>query len=223
MTTNDSLTLAGAETRGQLFRWLSTLFVRELDQKTLDLYHRGAGKDFLKQMAAIPALESDVTALQKVLVREDNMALDALALASEYGYLFLGGGGPQSVSPYESVYTSKNGSMFQEAEQQTREILGMQGLGISKEIREPADHIAIQLELFAHLDEMADSVASTDAESASVLKIQAKTFLENHLLNWVPGFSANCLAQDPDGFYGALARLTVTILNESNLYFNQDN
>ena len=67
----------------------------------------------------------------------------------------------------------------------------------------------------AHLDEISTKAASTDTEHADELRKQQKTFLEDHLLNWVPVFCANCVERDPGGFYAALAQLMLTILKET--------
>ncbi len=207
--------------RIRLYRWLSTLFSKEIDRKTLELYRQGPGEQFLKELSTFPALEPEVRALQRLLGEINDTNDYALELAGAYGFLFLGAGGPQSVPPYESVYTSESGSMFQEAERQTREILEEHGLSISKDVREPADHIAIQLELMARFAEIFAETESTDAERAGVLIMQQKTFLEDHLLNWVPAFSAYCVEHDPNGFYGALAQLAVTVLEEDHAYLKR--
>ncbi|MBT3175954.1 MAG: molecular chaperone TorD [Desulfobacula sp.] len=210
-----SMDLAHSDTRVSIYRWLSTLFAREIDPETLDEYQQGAGELFLKELSTIPALTSVVKALEEQIGQKNGTADHALELAGNFGFLFLGGGGQQSVPPYESVYTSKKGTLFQKAEQQTRRILEEHGLGVLKDVREPADHIAIQLELMAHLDEISTKAASTDTEHADELRKQQKTFLEDHLLNWVPVFCANCVERDPGGFYAALAQLMLTILKET--------
>jgi len=217
-----SMDLAYTDTRISIYRWLSTLFAKEIDPKTLDEYRQGAGVNFLKSLSTISAFTPGVRALQDLMEQETATGDLALELAGDFGFLFLGSGGQQSVPPYESVYTSHNGTMFQEAEQQTRRILEKYGLGVCKNVREPADHIAVQLELMAHLFELSAKSAVTDDDQANTLKIEQKTFLEDHLLNWVPVFCANCVKNDPGGFYAALAQLMVTMLKETHLYLTDD-
>lgn len=214
-------TLDCTATRVQMYRWLSTLFASEIDQETLDGYRKGPGKVFLKKIATIPALKGETKVVQDLLEQTEDTADHALELAGAYGYLFLGAGGAQSVSPYESVYTSKSGSMFQQAEQHMRMILKEYGLGVSRDVCEPADHIAIELEFMAQLASMSLEAEATNAERAAALTMQQKSFLENHLLNWVPAFSANCVEQDFSGFYAALSQLMVTILKETHIYLSK--
>ena len=204
--------------RAQIYRWLSTLFAKEIDQETLDQYRHGAGEVFLKELFKNPTLVPEVSELQRLLALKSDTADHAVDLTGAYGFLFLGAGGPQSVPPYESVYTSEKGSMFQEAEQQTLEMLEEYGLSVSRDIREPADHIAIQLELMGRLAELSAEAATTDTERAGVLITQQKAFLEDHLLKWVPEFSAHCTENDPSEFYAAIARLMVTILTEDKVH-----
>jgi len=213
--------VASHSTRAQIYRWLSTLFAREIDQETLDLYRHGAGQVLLKALSKVPALQPEVKTLQRLLAQEDDTAVYAVDLAGAYGFLFLGAGGPQSVPPYESVYTSQKGSMYQEAERQTLEMLKECGLGVSRDIHEPTDHIAIQLELMGRLAELSVEASQTDAQRAGVLIIQQKRFLEEHLLKWVPEFSAHCAEHDPSGFYAAVARLMTTILAEDKVYLER--
>lgn len=214
--------LESSPIRAQLYRWLSTLFAKEIDAETLVQYRQGAGKVFLKELSTIPALEARVKKLQHLLEQNNDVDDFALELAGAYGFLFLGAGGRQSVPPYESVYTSERGSMFQEAERKTREVLEELGLGVSKDLPEPADHIALQLELMARLTEMAIDVELTDTERFAALQMQQKAFLEDHLLNWVPAFSADCTEHDPSGLYAALAQLTVTILKKDQVYLEEE-
>ena len=60
-----SMDLAHSDTRVSIYRWLSTLFAREIDPETLDEYQQGAGELFLKELSTIPALTSVVKALEE--------------------------------------------------------------------------------------------------------------------------------------------------------------
>ena len=216
-----SETGAASASRARLYQWLSTLFAKEIDRETLDRYRQGAGQAVLKELSTVPALEAGIKELQHLLNQINDTDDYALELAGAYGFLFLGAGGPQSVPPYESVHTSERGTMFQEAERQTREILAKYGLSVSEDVREPADHIAIQLELMARLAETSVEAEAADAEHAGALHIQQQAFLEDHLLNWVPAFSARCVEHDLSGFYAAIAQLTLTILKEDRVYLKK--
>lgn len=202
-----------------IYRWLSTLFAREMSPEILNDYRQGSGRAFLRNLSENAVIQPEITRLQTIIQQEKNTSDLALALAGDFGFLFLGAGGPQSVPPYESVYTSEKGTLFQESEQLTRKILEKYGLGVSDNIREPADHIAVQLELLAHLDEISAQKSSTD--DAEALETEMNAFLENHLLNWVPEFSTHCTRRDPGGFYAALTRLTVTFLKDTHEQLNQ--
>lgn len=214
MTLNSVDHLSHADTWILMCRWLSTLFAREISPDTLKDYRQGDGKAFLEVLANESAFRPEIKKLQKIIGQEKSSSDLALALAADFGFLFHGAGGPQSVPPYESAYTSDKGSLFQAAEKQTRKILEKHGLSTCEDIHEPADHIAVQLELLAHLGEASQKAMA--AENTQTLKNEMAAFLENHLLNWVPIFRDHCARQDPGGFYAALTRLLHTFLQKTD-------
>ena len=59
---------------------------------------------------------------------------------------------------------------------------------------EPADHIAVQLNVMARLIEMGDRARQSD-------------FLAYHLEAWVSRFAEACRAHDTTGFYAAAATI----------------
>ena len=107
--------------------------------------------------------------------------------------LFLGAGGPHgNAPPYESAWTG-SGRLFGEPSVEMAKLLAAHGLGIAEGNCEPADHLAIELELLAAL------LARPDPAAASAMR--------ERLLGWLPRFAARCADCDTTGFYAALAAL----------------
>jgi len=130
-------------------------------------------------------------------------------LAIEYAHLFLNAGDPPHVYPHESVYTSADRLLMQEARNQVLAAYRLEGLDRNVDFNEPEDHVAIELEFMAYLcHKTAQALESGDRSEARVLLAKQREFLEKHILVWVP-----CLCDDLEqiawsDFYRAIARIT---------------
>ncbi len=155
--------------------------------------------------------------IRDALNGERDVATLSVELASAYSYLFLGAGGPRSAPPYESVYTS--GSFFQNATRQNQDILERHELGIRPDVHEPADHIAVQLEMIAHLANDQEILAAA-GKCVDEEKAEQKEFIETHLLNWVPAFCQDCTDRDSGGFYAGVAQIAVAMLKEDLIHLS---
>jgi len=74
--------------------------------------------------------------------------------------------------------------------------------------REPADHIAVELEFLAQLT--ADWLETGKPETAAL----RGRLLGEHILIWVPDFCAACAQFDRQGFYAASAHLLNSLLRD---------
>lgn len=132
-------------------------------------------------------------------------------LAVDFARVFLGAGISEGIIayPYESVYTSRERLIMQEARDHVLAAYRARGLDKRGTLELPEDHISLELEFVAHLcRDTADAVAVNDWPAVSAHLGEQKKFLKNHLLNWVPAFCADigkCAATD---FYRALAKIT---------------
>ncbi|NDV23323.1 molecular chaperone TorD [Desulfovibrio sp. JC022] len=194
------------EQRTVAYRWLSSLFMRELNREQLDSYRAGENSRFPETVSAFTgkneALERVTSELGKT--HTDDSILD---LASEYGRLFLGAGGPLAVPPYESFFTSESNTTHQQAETEVSKLMAEYGIGVNGSFTEPADHVAVLLEFMAFL-----STEQEETEDTTVAFARSKSFLETHLLNWIPDFANTCKEVEPEGFYTSAAELTADFL-----------
>lgn len=122
----------------------------------------------------------------------------ALDLERTFGALFLGLAGPRTVPPYESAWRG-SGRLFQQP------VADMTALLATLDIHaalpgEPADHVAIETELLAHLVAIAHPARAALAERLAV---------------WLPGFQDALVVTDPTGFYaGAATALLAAVERE---------
>lgn len=198
-----------------IFRWLSGFFARELETSTLDFYSTAQGEAFLAVLAANPALRPLVSALQDLSGDKDQVASNLLDLRSAYARLFLGGGGLRSAPPYHSAYASGTGLLYQAQMVEMAELLKELDLSIVTSLKEPPDHIAIQLSVLAELADRAAHHASTDYHQVQrQAKLQQIAFMDRHILSWLPAFRDDCAAHDSSRFYGLAASATLEYLQQ---------
>lgn len=133
-------------------------------------------------------------------------------LAVDYARVFLGAGIADGCAafPYESVYTSPEHLMMQDARDEVMALYLAHGLGIEGETHDPEDHLAFELDFMAHL--IAEGASAADGGNsegvvASVAEQQA--FLREHLLNWIGRFCDDVEKYSQTAFYQAAAKMTM--------------
>ncbi len=190
--------------RASMYLFLARCFRIEVDQIFLDQL---AQMDF--------GIESD----QPEIAEGYRMLMDYLAqvssgtltdLAVDYASVFLAAGKLEghSAFPYESVYTSPDKLIMQDARDQVLKLYRDEGLDRSDELDVPEDHIALELEFMAYLCQKThDALMADQVEIAVEYLTKQKHFLEQHLLNWIPAFSADTQQSAHTDFYRAVAKV----------------
>jgi len=102
--------------------------------------------------------------------------------------------------PYESVYLSKYHIMFEKQTLEVRRFYEGFGLQVKKKMKEPDDHIGMELLFVAHLC----GLISTEIEIIEDLK----RFLSTHLLRWLSLFLKRVEEHAETDYYLATAYLT---------------
>lgn len=141
-------------------------------------------------------------------------------LAVDYARVFLGAGISEGTVayPYESVYTSAERLIMQEARDRVLEAYRARGFDKLKTLEVPEDHIALELEFMARLCRGArESGAAGDWAAAANLLRDQRRFLEQHLLNWTGAFCTDILGCSATDFYKALARITTGFLETERM------
>jgi TorA-specific chaperone len=173
--------MATSERRAELYWWFSTLFAAELSDEQIAEYDTYDVRSFLKSLSTLDPMREAVAelndAIARLLVRTDRQ----LELAADFAGLFLVDP-KQGALPYESLYRGEAKLLMQApmAEMQAR--LDRLGINVSDKYKEPADHLAIELDLMGNLIIRA-AEAKSAAERESWLDEQ-EALLHGHLLGW---------------------------------------
>ncbi|EGJ0847608.1 molecular chaperone TorD [Salmonella enterica] len=172
-----------------VYAWLALLFFREVDDEGLIQLQSAEIADWLA--ASVALLEQKIAALS---LRQDAQ----LELAADFCGLFLMTD-KKSALPYASQYPQQEPGMI-------KHLLLEAGMEVNDDFKEPADHLAIYLELLSHLHfSLGESF-----QQRRMNKLRQKTL--SSLLEWLPEFTNNCLKHDPYGFYAALSQLLLDIV-----------
>lgn len=139
--------------------------------------------------------------------------------APEFSRLFVGPG-VLVAPPYESVYRSPEHALMQDETLGVRAWYRQYGLALPPERREPDDHIALEFEFYAHLQQQAmirldadSSLHQADrSERAAFMEAQRRFFAE-HLATWVPTFCSRILDGTRSPFYSSLAAITRAVIH----------
>jgi len=90
------------------------------------------------------------------------------------------------------------------------------GLNTAKNFKEAPDHIVAELEFMYYLIfKEVEALSSSDTEAAIGCIQKQRSFLEDHLMSWVPEFAGNIIEHAETLFYQNLAKATETFLKEN--------
>ena len=194
-----------ARQRSQTYWWLSELFLDAPDRARIAGIVRGS-RDAARPESDLPltdCLDELVLALEQS---------DADVLAVEHARLFSGLGASYGATPpYESMHVGNE----PREDRVTNVTAAYRETGFER-IDVPAvpqDHLAVELRFMALL--AAHESAAWDAfavEQARTLLEREQTFLDGHLLFWVPTYCERMASETHIPYFGALARMTAAVL-----------
>jgi len=203
--------------RAHMYRFLSRCFEVEIDA------------DFAREIADEFSLVSEDGELVEsfALLREevkdlDEQGLEKLAVLFNRAFFGMGPKTAQKAFPYESVYTSAEGIMMQEAFARTVKAYQEAHCAKNPEFPEPEDHVAVQLAFMACLcEKSAGYLREDDLEQAERSLQEQIEFLETHLLNWIEPFLTDLKESVEEGFYWHLASFTLEFLVKDDSALNE--
>ncbi|MCJ7569352.1 MAG: molecular chaperone TorD family protein [Anaerolineales bacterium] len=196
--------------RSSMYGFLGRIYRVEADQELLDQM----AKMHLSDEVEVPEISEGYRMLRGFLEHLTESTL--IDLAVEYAKIFLGVGliGDKGAYPYESVYTSPDGLMMQEARDEVLKIYREEGLNKADEFTEPEDHVAFELDFMAYLcDKTIEVLKEGDNDGALGYLKKQMDFLEKHLIPWVPSFCSDVIRMAQGDFYKAIAKITVGYLS----------
>lgn len=178
--------------------------------------------EFLSALAAeVPQTGTDLDAFATSLAvgGSENLERARKDMAADHAATLLGMSAAP-VSPYESVHTSSEELMMQEARDRAVAAYRASGFAVAEDCHVPEDHIATELAFMAGLGERAaaqlglmlsgevtgDAAGEAMAQAETAMNAQLD-FLEKSLLPWVPGFCDVLERRAFTGFYRGVAQM----------------
>jgi len=201
------------QSRASTYSFLSAVYREELTSAMLS--------ELVQQMAGEAEGESEsegyrILRQYAASVDPQDLGRETTDLAAEYAALFLNMS-ENPVFPFESVYTSPERLLMQEAWDQVVGEYRQEGLDRVGEFREPEDHVAIELEFMGYLcQKAADAVKAGDTATAKKYLAKQQEFLQKHLLVWVPQLCKDIQHVTRTGFYKGIALITDEYLSMEN-------
>lgn len=138
------------------------------------------------------------------------------SLEFEYNRLFVG---PARLiaPPYESVYRTAERLVMGETMFDVKRAYRDLDMEIRNTLREPEDHIAIELEYIAELQKRClTTLEEHDIHELQRIVVLEITFLEDHLLRWVPEFCQRITEGSRMDFFKALAEVLVLLIKKDH-------
>lgn len=136
----------------------------------------------------------------------DVSGVPLLHLQIEYNRLFAGPSKPQAY-PNEEAFLNQSGWAVDSGRELVREYLEG-GLKLAPGFKDSPDHISLEFEFMSHLceKEMIERKAHGPS-GVFTYQQQQRSFLENHIVNWVPAFLATVERSAVLNFYKLLTRI----------------
>ena len=119
-------------------------------------------------------------------------------------------------APYGSVYLDSERKMMGDSTQDVKNRYREAGLSTAQNFKDAPDHISAELEFMYYLIfKEIEAFADSDTEAAMGFIQKQKSFLEDHLMAWVPEFAKNIIDNAENPFYPNLAKATESFLQEN--------
>ncbi|ACV21675.1 chaperone protein TorD [Slackia heliotrinireducens] len=193
------------EGRLATYSMLARLYRKEVDQAYLD--------KMLKMRCPVNTGSTDVDTGYRLFHKYLSGVWERTMEDLDRDYLrtFIGANttGHSAAYPNESVHTSQDRLVMQDARDEVRAIYRAAGLENSEDWNQGEDHIAVELEYMAVETRRAlAALKEDDLLTASRETMRQYNFLRDHLLSWVPFMVNDMLKFAQTDFYRALAYLT---------------
>lgn len=190
--------------REDLYRFLGRLYRSEVDAPLWEAIRKMSFPD----STGNASLDQGYGLMRKYLAAPGDDPLTDLAV--DYARIFLAAGiyEGDAAFPIESVYTSKDHLVMQEAWEKVAKAYGEKGVA-KKDKDLPEDHLGLELEFMARLvAEERAARAKAGGAAAEKASGEQKKFLAEHLAPWVGAFCADVRKCPGGDFYKAVSYLT---------------
>lgn len=193
------------EGRAAFYRMLASLFYRELTLEKIQEIAALSGEAF--DDGDDGGLAQGLSMMTRAVARADGRTRQQLA--GDYAHTFLAAGNykERMAVPFESVYTSEDGLLMQDARDDVYHMFCDEHLGLDDSVMEPEDHISFECEFMADMaDKTNQALAGCDWGQAVHLAQVACLFHANHLDNWIDDLCHAIEGCAQTDFYKGLAQ-----------------
>lgn len=188
------------------FAELARLFGAPLEAREIAALVAAGRFDALHLLSVDARHAIDLRAALAVLMAVGDAEVAASRLNAVFCRLFLGLGPNPATQPIESAHRG-DGRLFQEPASEMTALLVAHDLRPAEGFSEPPDHLSVELALLEQLIRLEASLVDVDEHA----DIEA---LGRRLASWTPDFAAALTENDPTGFYAALARILVRLVED---------
>lgn len=169
--------------RESVYRLFSALYFKELTDEQIRFLH-DADLDFSE---VDPVMAEGAKNIKRAVRRLNSGTREDLAV--DYAHTFLAAGttkGETRACPYESVFTSRDGLIMQEARDDVYRYMLAEHLEPDSRLRIPDDHLAFVFEFMANLCQRFNEALEADdiPEARRVFNVQQE-FFAKHIDSWI--------------------------------------
>jgi TorA maturation chaperone TorD len=209
--------LASCAPRASFYRFLASLFLYEPTTEQIEtMAHAELPTDGTGE------IERGYAQIAEYLRHRDQGTRQEIAV--DYARTFLGAGHYETITapPYESVFTSEDHLLMQDARDGALAYYRSEDLDLPAENTTPEDHVGFEMQFMATLIErMAAAIEAGDDERARELVERQRGFFDEHLANWLPAFAQAIDANCKTDFYHGVAHLTRGLLDEERAVLDE--
>jgi TorA maturation chaperone TorD len=201
-----------AEARGNIYNLLSQIFLFEPSKEFLKGINETKFLYYLSNVSNVYLKAREILEDYLKSLKGDK---EYISLRQEYMNLFLVPG-RQYVRPYESVYKDKqfgskkaSGLMMGESTTAVKKFYKQSGAKISDGQKNLPDHFGLELEFMSFLcKKEAEEWKNNNESLANNYFFKQKSFLENHLIQWIYDFCSELASLAKLDFYKGVAMIT---------------
>ncbi len=138
---------------------------------------------------------------------------DEERLRVDFAQLFIG---PYELQapPYGSVYLDGERRLMGDSTLEVMKLYEAAGLVLDQEVKEPPDHIAVELEFLSYLiSQEAEALEKSETEKAMTFGNLKTLFLTKFLRPWVPPFCEHIKKATDNPFYQLLSNCLFTVIS----------
>jgi TorA maturation chaperone TorD len=213
MTMETTDRLKNENLRSECYRLLAALFYPPERSRLLD------EATCLKLAGLLDELYPETPASDQAAVMQEQLStLDENQMKVDHATLFVGPFALKA-APYGSIYLENGRRLMGDTTVAANDLYTEAGLQLT--LKEPADHIAIELEFMHYLTSLAaEALAAGQEDAAAELAVKQRRFLKEHLGAWVPPFCAAIVREADTLYYRALADCLNAFVGEEMKHLN---